>query len=131
MEENFIFIIITLVVGVIAFKAGWHMRSIMLIKGLSENPDHFIKLLEQVKQINAEYDRDLKLLDEGHDISAPSTELAIEQVNNMLYAYAKDTNQFVAQGTTMDALMDQAQAKFPGRRFFGTIAKTDSAKELV
>ncbi len=41
-------LIISLVVAIIAFAVGWHMRAIMLIKGMSDNPEHFIQLLEQV-----------------------------------------------------------------------------------
>lgn len=123
-------IIIAFVVSIIGFIAGWHMRAIALIKSMSDNPEHFIKLLEKVKEINDEHDRNMAKLKQGEPIPE-GEELFIERVGNMLYAYAKETNQFIAQGPSLDALMNQAQEKFPNRKFFGTIKKDSSAKELV
>lgn len=124
MEE---IIIIVAVAAVIGYFVGYHMRAIMLIKGMSEDPDHFIRLLEQVKKINNEHDEEMAKLTE----SVEGTELTIEHVGSMFYAYTKDTNQFIAQGASIDALMDQAKLRHPDRKFFGTITKEDSTKELV
>jgi hypothetical protein len=122
MEELLILIAVAAIVG---YFVGYHMRAIMLIKGMSEDPDHFIRLLEQVKKINDEHDEEMdKLVADG-------TELNIERVGNTFYAYIKGTNQFIAQGASIDALMDQAKLRHPDRKFFGTIAKEDSTKELV
>lgn len=126
MEE---LIIIVAVAAVVGYFVGYHMRAIMLIKGMSEDPDHFIKLLEKVKQINDEHDIEMDRLKSTGIVDG--TELTIEQVGNMFYAYTKDTNQFIAQGATVDALMDQAKLRHPNRKFFGTINKEDSTKELV
>jgi hypothetical protein len=120
-------IIIAVVAAIIGYFVGYHMRAIMLIKGMSDDPDHFIKMLEQVKKINSEYDSDKALLEQSVD----GTELSIERDGNMFYAYTKDTNQFIAQGASMDALMEQAKLRHPDRKFFGTITKEDSTKELV
>ncbi len=120
-------IIIAVVAAIIGYFVGYHMRAIMLIRGMSENPDHFIRLLEQVKKINSEFDSEKALLEQSVD----GTELSIEREGNMFYAYTKDTNQFIAQGVTMDALMEQAKLRHPDRKFFGTISKEDSTKELV
>jgi hypothetical protein len=124
MEE---IIIIVAVAAVVGYFVGYHMRAIMLIKGMSEDPDHFIRLLEQVKKINTEHDEEMAKLTE----SVEGTELTIEHVGNMFYAYTKDTKQFIAQGTDMDVLMEQANLRHPNRKFFGVIAKEHSAKELV
>lgn len=124
MEE---IIIIVAVAAVIGYFVGYHMRAIMLIKGMSEDPDHFIRLLEQVKKINDEHDVEMTKLTE----SVEGTELTIEHVGGMFYAYTKDGNQFIAQGASVDALMEQAKLRHPDRKFFGTITKEDSTKELV
>ena len=126
MEELLILIAVAAIVG---YFVGYHMRAIMLIKGMSEDPDHFIRLLEQVKKINDEHDEEMTKLRASGPVDG--TELAIERVGNMFYAYTKDTNQFIAQGASVDALMDQAKLRHPDRKFFGTIAKEDSTKELV
>lgn len=124
MDETII--IITIVAAVIGFWAGFHMRAALLIKSMSDDPEHFIKLLEQVKRINKEYD------EESANVQPTGgTELFIERVGSQLYAYIKDTNQFVAQGSDMTILLAEAEKRFPGRKFFGVIAKDNPAKELV
>lgn len=122
-------IILILVAAVVGFFAGYHMRAIMLIKGMSDDPDHFIRLLEQVKKINEEHDIEMARLTNTEP--KEGTELTIEHVNNMFYAYIKDTNQFIAQGPSVQELFEQAKQRHPNRKFFGVIAKEDSAKELV
>ena len=126
MEDIVIFIVVAAVVG---FFVGYHMRAIMLIKGMSDDPDHFIRLLEQVKKINEEHDVEMARL--NNQEPKEGTELTIEKVNGVFYAYAKDTNQFIAQGPSIQELFDQAKQRHPNRNFFGAIAKEDSAKELV
>lgn len=125
MEELIIVIVVAAVVG---YFVGYHMRAIMLIKGMSDDPDHFIRLLEQVKNINNEHDAEMSKLFSG---PADGTELTIERDGNMFYAYIKGTNQFVAQGPSIDTVIDQANSIHPDRKFFGTITKEDSTKELV
>ena len=104
MDETII--IITLVAAVIGFWVGFHLRAALLIKGMSDNPDHFIKLLEQVKRIN-----------EGHEEGADTkqttdgTELFIERVGTVLYAYIKDTNQFVSQGDSLAIVLEEAEKR--------------------
>jgi len=125
MEELIIVIVVAAVVG---YFVGYHMRAIMLIKGMSDDPDHFIRLLEQVKNINNEHDAEMSKLFSG---PSDGTELTIERDGNMFYAYIKGTNQFVAQGPSIDIVIDHANSIHPDRKFFGTITKEDSTKELV
>ena len=114
----------TLVIVAISMWAGWHLRGITLIARFGNDPDHFIKLLEQIKDINQKDKLET-------DQKANGTELKIERQGNTLFAYIKDDNQFVAQGPDLSSLLEQAQKRFPGRKFFGTIPNGDPAKELV
>ena len=110
------------VVAVSAYWVGWHVRAISILTNLAKNPDHFIKLLEQIKEINDE---------ELADQDKSGTELFIERVGNTLYAYAKDTNQFVAQAPDLKTLLEEAHKRYPNKTFFGTISKDNPAKELA
>lgn len=107
---------------VVAFLVGWHLRGITILARLGSNPDHFIKILNEIKKIN-----DKEELGQDPD----GTELRIERVGNVLYAYRKDDNQFVAQGTDLTELLNSAAERFPNNKFFGNIAAGDSAKDLA
>jgi hypothetical protein len=45
----------------------------------------------------------------------PEMQLRVEQSGNMIYCYEKDTDQFVAQGTTVTEIFDHFRQRFPGR----------------
>jgi len=117
-------ILSTLVTVVIAMWAGWHFRGIVILAKFSTDPDHFINILKQIKELNEKERKEV--VDEK-----VGTELAIERHGNTLYAFAKDNDQFIAQGPSLDALLEDAKKRFPNRKFFGVIAKDDPAKELA
>lgn len=104
------------------FYFGWWARGLLMKSRFSEDPDHFINILQKIKEIN-ELEQ-LELKKEG-------TELSIERVGNTLYAYVKDTGQFIAQGPSLEELLNSAQDRFPDRKFFGKIDKDNPAKELA
>lgn len=117
-------LISTLVIVVIAMWAGWHLRGIILLARFSSDPQHFINILQQIKKINEQETKE-----ETSDSSG--TELAIERHGDMLYAFIKDTDQFVAQGPSLAEVLNEAEKRYPNRKFFGNISKDNPAKELV
>ena len=112
-----------LIVAFVAMWCGWHLRGVFLIARMSQDPQHFINILKNIKQIN-----DKEAEEEAEKIG---TELNIERHGEMLYAFVKDTNQFIAQGNDLNTLLDQAKQRFPNRKFFGVIDKNNPAKELA
>lgn len=124
MEEFLIYTVVAGVAGII----GWHLRGIVIMYNLSQNPDKMISILEKVRDLN-----NANSLEEAEEIAAnnESTVLVIERVGTTLYAYAKDTNQFIAQGNNLKSLLADAQKRFPTQTFIGNIAKDNPAKELV
>lgn len=116
-------LLVYLVIAVVAFVIGWRARAVILMAAMGTDPDKFIDMLRQVKKINDAEQRETK--------SGEATELFIERVNNYLYAYVKETNQFVAQGPDLKSLLAEAHKRFPGKVFFGEIDKDSPAKELA
>lgn len=104
---------------------GWHLRAIVFMAAISDNPKKFIDMLQKVADINAKEESLLDADNKG------TTELDIERVGGTLYAYSKDTNQFVAQGPDLRTLLESAHKRFPNKEFFGEIAKDNPAKELA
>ena len=122
-------IVLTLVVAGVAFILGWNVRGAVIMANLARNPKNMIEILKRIEQINqAEESGDAEAIAR---LDPKATELAIERVGDTLYAYAKDNNQFIAQGPDLKALLESAHKRFPGRTFFGNIPADSPAKELA
>lgn len=113
-----------IIIAGVAFWAGWFFRGIVLLARFSDNPQHFIDILERIKKVNEDMKRETVEDTTG-------TELSIERHGDVLYAFVKDTNQFIAQGNDLTSVLNEANKRYPNRRFFGNISKDNPAKELV
>lgn len=102
------FILIGLVV--LAMWAGWFLRGITLLARMGRDPDHFINLLKEIKKINEQQDQ-------KENTEKQDTLLEIEKHGDMLYAFVKETDQFIAQGPSMESIMQEAAKRFPNRKF--------------
>lgn len=114
--------IIYIIIGLIAFWLGWHLRGIVILAHLANKPEDMIKILEQVKKINQSEDT---------DDASTGVELRIERVGNVLYAYRQNDNSFIAQGDNLSAVLETAHSRFPGVTFFGNISQDNPAKEIA
>lgn len=120
-------IIITAIIsGFVGYIIGWVFRGVVILSHLAKHPEAMMAILAKIKAINEQEDRA-----EAVTLNKNATELEIERVNNYLYAYAKDTNQFIAQGPNLKELLEEAHKRFPGRTFFGDIPADSPAKELA
>lgn len=109
---DYIFLIV--LVG-LAFYAGWHFRTVALLIKMSENPDHMIDILQQIKKLNEEQAQ-------GKDIGKPLgeniVELELETQSNTVYLYDKNTGQFLAQGPNLMQAVSLAASRYPGKKFW-------------
>lgn len=105
-------IIIGGVIATIGAWVGWHARGIVMMAMFSERPEHIIEILQKIKKINDEENLHAKV------VKAIGVEVEPEMVNGHWYAYTKDTNQFVGQGTTIEEALEQAKTRFPGKSFW-------------
>lgn len=101
---------------------GWHARGAIFLYHISENPERIIEILKQIKKIN----------ENGEEGTTPQgTELRIEKHGPLLYAFASESDEFIAQGPTLKDLLETAHKRYPGRVFFGNIPNDDPAKDLA
>jgi hypothetical protein len=98
-------------VAVIAAYVGWFARGMAMIANLARDPDHIIKMLEQIKKINQEEA-------EGNTLADGGVEIEPEQVGNMWYAYVKETGQFLAQGQSLEDVLKAVADRYPGKTFW-------------
>lgn len=106
-----------LVVFVVGAWAGWNFRGAIMLHAMSENPEKIISMLEQVKKINQNTDKGLP-----EDV----TEVEAEYVNGVVYAYAKDNGEFLAQAASLHQALVLAAKRFPDRKFWHPDLKKDS-----
>jgi len=117
--------IIYIVIGIVAFIAGWHSRGVVMLDMLGSNPDKIIKMLEEVKRLNAE-----EAANPTFDAELDVMHLNVEkEPNGQLYAYNMST--FVAQGSTIEEIHERAKKRFPGKYISATLLETNPAKELA
>ena len=100
---------IYLVIAVVAYWIGWHARGIIFLANISERPDHMIKMLQKIKEIN-----------DSEELGLPddAIEVQTENVNDSVYAYNKLTGEFLAQAQNLHQVMTEAAKRFPGKKFW-------------
>jgi hypothetical protein len=99
------------VIAVIAMWIGWHLRGIVILAKLSDDPDGVIRMLEKIKKINEEEDQEFKSKISGIEIKP-------ELVGDMWYAYTADNNQFLGQGPTLEDALKMVADRFPNKKFW-------------
>jgi hypothetical protein len=119
MSDIFIYVGI----AVVAYWVGWTVRGVVLIYKLSRNPQMTLDLLEQLKELN-EADNP----DQPQATGKPANwvEVQAEYVGQMVYAYSKQDNQFLGQGTSIEEAVQMAKSRFPAKVFWWNESKKDS-----
>jgi len=101
-----------------AFYLGKHWALFQFSQNLSKNPDEMIRVLNKIKEINAEI--------ETNDMPEDAIPLEIEQVNGYVYAYSKTTGEFLAQAHDIEQAVRIARQRFPGKTFWHPELKEDT-----
>jgi hypothetical protein len=109
-----------IVIFVIGFVFGWYIHSWKITKRILEDPEHMIQMLESYKKA--------KINLENVSSWDGTREVIVEKHGPMLYIFAKDTNEFLAQGPTLQDALDILEKRFPNQTFKGLISKEDAAK---
>ena len=94
-----------------AFAAGYWFANYRLIARRLSNPDTAIKLLERYKQEDA-----------ADNVTAPKP-LRVERHADMVYLFNDETNEFLAQATTLQEALELVNKRFPGIDFKGHLSK--------
>jgi hypothetical protein len=104
-------IIETLLLWFSGFLIGYWFANYRLIARLLSNPDGVIKLLEKYKR---------------EDSAGESTDfnpLRVERHADVIYLFNDKTNEFLAQGTTLQEALDLVNKRFPDMNFKGHLSK--------
>ncbi len=107
MDANFLTVLLVFILG---FVAGWHLRTITMLRNMIDNPDEIIKVMNQLKEMS-----DQEKMFGGSE--ADLIEMKIENHQGLTYAYDKHTGEFIAQGDSLENMLASAKQRFPNKRF--------------
>jgi hypothetical protein len=92
---------------VIGYYLGRAHAKIKMIQNMADNPEALIETLKRIKELD------------GETGEALGVEVYAEERNNVWYLYNKETDQFLAQGVSLEKALDDAHDRFPGTNFWG------------
>jgi hypothetical protein len=124
--EDAILIFLVLILGIVV---GWKVHEAIIVYAIKHDPESIEEALRIAKQELNSGDEEISIeTSDGRTVNTKGVELAIEHVNGHLYAYAKSNNQFIAQGETLELLLESAHKRFPGKVFFGDVPNEEHQK---
>lgn len=106
-----------IMVAIVAYWIGGHVRAYQIMQSLIKNPDGMIKLITDLKEIQES---------EEQGMPEDAIEVKTELVNNSVYAYNKITGEFLAQAQNLHQVMLEAANRFPDKKFWHPELKQDS-----
>ena len=109
----------TLLIFLSGFIIGWFYHARSMLTRITHDPDKIIALLEKYKLAKIEMEQ---------DESTVTTELRVEKIGDQFYLFTKDTNEFLAQGLSLDDALESIKQRYPDRNFKGSIPKEDAEK---
>jgi len=99
-------------IALIAVRFGWWLHEAWMMHLLVKHPEIFKTAIDVVERVQA--------------ITADAIEVEAETVGPVVYAYNKQTGQFLAQGKDLVQAITEAAKRYPGKRFWHPELKQDS-----
>ena len=96
------------------FMVGWWLANYRLISRMLNNPDITIKLLEKYKR----EDTVVKTTD--------TKSVRVERHADMIYLFNSETNEFLAQGKTLQEALELVNKRYPDANFVGHMSKEEA-----
>jgi hypothetical protein len=121
MDIDSTLIVVSIACFIVGVVVGEFRQAHRFIAKVSKDPDSMIALLTQLKTELAR----LKKIEE-HNLPEDAIEVAIENENNLVFAYNKATGEFLAQADNLHQVMTLIASRNPGKRFWHPELKQDS-----
>jgi hypothetical protein len=106
MTEILTLVVVALLGGMVGYRIADHIHQSVIADLL----DRAGVTPEKMEQIMQDLQREMEPESKTHK-EFPDLEITIEQHSNTLYAYRKDTAEFLAQGATRDELIKVISSK--------------------
>lgn len=119
MESFFDAIFFFFIPGVVI---GWLLNARAVARKILHDPDKMIRVIENYKD-------SVSKLEELQKAHKDTPRLKVERHGDVIYLFREDTNEFLAQGTTLQEALDSVGKRFPNINFKGHLSK-EQADEL-
>ena len=96
---------------------GYWWSILRVYHRLASDPQRLVRLGEELQ----------KLHDDAESENEPR-KIRIEKHGSELYLFTEDTDEFLAQGMTLEDALDRVNKRFPGQLFKGHITKEDAER---
>lgn len=107
-------LIFDLVLFGLIFWAGYlwgkHMAVMRMLASIVENPEHLGRALDKLRAHQAQAE-------------TPADQLLVERVDDQIYIYDLEREEFLAQGATLEQALDRVAQRFPDRRYSGHLTR--------
>ena len=120
-ESDFFWTIVgQVVIFWLGYKLGQHITAVKVTKMLIDNDPNIQRMVERARA-------ELKKLDLQEEIKQAGGEpLRVERHADQIYLFQKDSNEFLAQGTSLQEALERVEQRFPDRTFKGHISKEEA-----
>lgn len=114
---------------ILGVYVGWKIHETLIVQAIKHQPEGLEEAIKIAKANREQGDQEVELTTkDGETVKTKGVELEIEHVGGHFYAYAKINNQFIAQGETLEKLLETAHKRFPGKVFFGDLPEEEHQK---
>ena len=105
----------------LGYKSGQRATAIKLTEMLLTDPKEIRDLIERARQ-------EIEQAQRADQQGGKGRALRVEKQNSIIYLYAEDTGQFLAQADTLEAALALVSARFPDENFRGYISPEQLAE---
>lgn len=115
---NYLFLALALVFY-LGYKLGQHVTAMRVTRMLIDRDPNLDAAVERARRSILEFQLDPQA----------EEELRVERHGDQLFLYAKESNEFLAQGSDLEEAILRIEQRFPDRKFQGHLSK-EQADEL-
>lgn len=101
------------------FVLGWFWQAKRIIGKLVQDPQRTIDLIKK-------YQEEVEKEQKQSAIKDSIRSIRVEKHGSTLYLYAKDTDEFLAQGSTLQEALATIEKRFPNQDFKGLLSKEEA-----
>ena len=104
------------------YKLGQHITAMKITRMLIDRDPNLERNIELAR-------KEIAKINAKESLTEPLEPLRVERINDQLYIYQQESNEFLGQGSTLQEALERIQQRFPDREFKGHLSK-DQAESL-
>ncbi len=106
------------IIWILGFWTGMRWQAIRIAQRMVEDPSRIRAALREIEQLQRE------------ESAGEDEAVRVESVGGQIYVYVAATDEFLAQGTSLEEVLDRIARRFPHRQFRGLIP-AEQAKNMA